>query len=67
MSQGFKNALCLAAIPDASGYGDAPWQLRCKRRPDHPGPHRVKFRDGKYRVWNTGDEKSKITRKPAAR
>ncbi len=53
----FKNALCLDLMPDA-GYDS--WHLRCHRRADHREWHRVKFSDGKYRVWNDGDRKSKV-------
>lgn len=54
----FKNALCLAPIPDAYGYIRPPWCLQCHRRGGHPGKHRVVFRDGGVREWNSGDRES---------
>lgn len=56
----FKNALCLAPIPDAAGYRYPPWELQCHRRAGHDGEHQVKFRDGNYRKWNYGDKESHI-------
>lgn len=56
----FKNALCLAGIPDAAGYSGVPYSLQCKRRTGHPKKHRVVFRDGGVREWNSGDSDSTL-------
>lgn len=61
----FKNALCLATIPDYAG-GPVPWALECHRLAYHPGLHRVVFRDGGVREWATGDLESQLTKPPEA-
>jgi hypothetical protein len=58
----FKNALCLAPIPDSSGYVYPPYALLCHRRRRHPLKHRVVFRDGGIREWNYGDSESVLAR-----
>ena len=66
MSKGFKNAQCLAFIPDVYGYrrhGD--YWLSCHRRRGHPGKHRVKFQDGRYREWAKGDGDSVVVNEPS--
>ena len=60
----FKNALCLASRPDVEGkYATGYWQ-RCHRHTQHEGRHRVVFRDGGVREWNTGDFETELTRQP---
>ena len=51
----FKHALCLAELPDTPvpGY----WR-RCHRHANHPGRHRIVFRDGFTREWRDGDNRS---------
>jgi len=58
----FKNALCLAALPDWLGY--APWAMQCHRRTGHPGRHRVVYRDGGIREWVSGDRESVLIKEP---
>lgn len=58
----FKNALCLAGLPDWLGY--APWVVQCHRRANHLGRHRVVYRDGGIREWATGDRESLLTKEP---
>lgn len=57
----FQNALCREAIPDIGGYGyhgeRSPYAMRCKRRRNHTGLHRVRFSDG-WRTWADGDADS---------
>lgn len=60
----FKNALCMRLLPDAYGHERSNYWLSCHRRTKHNGLHRVKFRDGKYRVWSNGDQESRIVAKP---
>ncbi len=57
----FKGALCLAHLPDFY-YGGGRYEYRCKRHKEHPGRHRVVFRDGGVREWGTGDDDSELTR-----
>ena len=59
-AQMFKNALCLAFLPDAWGHQYGTFVLSCRRRVNHSGEHRGKFKDGKYRTWNDGDRESVI-------
>jgi hypothetical protein len=61
---GFKNALCLAPIPDAAGWSYPPYALCCRRRKGHPDRCRVVFRDGGIREWNYGDVETELTKKP---
>jgi len=64
MTRPFKNALCLCAPPEPiPGYGDTPWALRCHRRTNHPGDHRIVFLDGGIREWNKNDRESRLTKK----
>ena len=65
MSKAFKNALCLLECPDFS-YGPVSWWHRCHRHNHHKGRHRVVFRDGGVREWNSGDEESELTKKADA-
>ncbi len=52
----FKNALCLAQIPEGK-YGArvhlSPRNARCQRKRGHKGPHR-----SWSRTWETSDEES---------
>lgn len=62
----FKNALCLASIPDSAGYGGSPpWHLQCHRRASHEGQHRVVFQDKGVRSWSSGDHESVLTKEPS--
>ncbi len=62
--KGFQNALCREAIPDIGGYGyrgaRSPYQMRCRRRRNHSGKHRVRFSDGS-REWADGDSDSTVS------
>ena len=58
MTRRFKNALCLHPIPDWYG-GHAPC---CRRRRGHLGRHRVVFRDGGVREWNSADLETELTK-----
>ena len=61
---GFKNALWLASRPDLEGqFRSEYWQL-CHRHKKHKGRHRIVFRDGGVREWNTGDFETELTRQP---
>ena len=64
MGQPFRNALCLAGIPDW-GWNIGGYWLSCKRRTNHLGRHRVVFRDGGVREWDSGDTESELTKKPS--
>ena len=58
---GFKNALCLASVP-GWGWTIGGYWLSCKRRTNHPGRHRVVFRDGGVGEWAQGDRESVLTK-----
>lgn len=61
----FKNALCLARRPDLYASFSHSYAHLCKRHTNHPGRHRVVFRDGGVREWNSGDRETELTTKPA--
>lgn len=51
---GFKNALCLASIPEGSYSGLSLRHKYCQRKADHKGEHR-----SWSRWWDEGDKESK--------
>ena len=64
MRRPFKNALCLAFLPDAYGARHGEWHLSCHRRKGHVGAHRVVFLDGGIREWERGDQESRLVTAP---
>lgn len=50
----FKNALCLASIPEYDYSGQSYRHCLCQRRGTHKGPHRSWSRE-----WNEGDVESR--------
>ena len=54
----FKNALCLAGVPEGkygAPLGIGPRYSRCQRKSGHVGPHK-----SWSRTWKDGDEDSQV-------
>lgn len=54
----FKNALCIASIPEAEWSGLSHRYRYCQRRANHDGPHMSWSRE-----WQDGDRESKPRRR----